>query len=243
MKTAEKYLSKAVSLAPNNPIALIGMAEVLEARQDYEGAMTYAERAFFYNNELHLYEPIITLKTALHIRQEDLGEAEQLMAATLDSDLARSRFMNELAFIYCRQGHQLKALEVLMECTEKYPKDLQTLTNIGHVLNLVGHHGEAEVHLLKAKKISKADPVVLSNLAITRFLRGENREAIELMQAALDVDKGLQATSRLLDTAIAATEGHCKAACDILARKRSEKSLLSDHAYLVERILTECECE
>ncbi len=188
LKGAKIALKRALILDPGNTIATLGMAEVKNLEGEYGEALSLAQEAFDKNTEVHLFEPIVNLKSRLLVRTENYGEAEQVLSRTLNSQIKKPSLINDLAYVYQRQQSPEKALGVLLEGLDEFADDPATLNNIGYILNGMEKPEEAMHYLKTSLKIAPENPVVHSNLAISYYLLDDLDKARDCAMMAIKLD-------------------------------------------------------
>lgn len=182
--TAEKYLARAVMLAPNNAEAHIYLAHLYSNLGRKQEALTHARRA----GELNPISPLVGALEGMYLSQQ--GEPEAAIrrlkeTITLDPDFWLSHHLLANALI---DAGQYEA--ALLESAEaKRLSPLQTLSDTFGAIALarLGRTGEARAVLDSLAATARQTYVPPSHFAMIEAALGDRDKAFEFLDKALAI--------------------------------------------------------
>ena len=178
---AEGHYRKALQIDPYDFEALIGVADVHFARQEWNGALDAYELARKYHKER--FEVYAGIAATFY----ELGRLESSMhyyEKTLKLNPKDLVSLNNLGNIFFDKMDLMKAREYYLKALKLNPKFVTAHNNIGNVYLHQNVFGEARKHFERALDLSSHDSSVHSNLANLYFeVRQTERAKFHLRKA------------------------------------------------------------
>ena len=181
-KTAEALYNQSLSMRPGYPYALVGLAHVAVAENDYNKAITYYVKA----------DSIVTDNTVkeemsdVYRRMGQTKKADEILNDVVDGlnkdaqasakDATLGHYSDrELAYDYLKLNDKDKALEHAMMEWNRRPDNIDVNETVAWVLYNRGEYAKALPYLKTALKTNSKNPVLLSRAALIYFKAG-NKE-------------------------------------------------------------------
>ncbi len=187
-ESAEKEFKGALDLDKQSASAWLGMAELQEVNKDYNMATASVERAFFHNEEFSFYEPIVRMKSKMHLRNGEFGKADELLSAAMESDIKSSAILCELSVVKHLQGKKEEALELIRKCPALFGETTTTYTAMGVACNRMGLYSDAIDFLREANEIEVGITEIYTNVAHSYYMTGELKKAESMLETAIEED-------------------------------------------------------
>lgn len=151
---AEALLGELLTLEPGHLGAAVGLATLLEERQDRLGALEVLAAGL----KVRPDEPDLLLTRAgIHRRQKEMGEAEADARRVLRAHPAHPGALFELGLVLLRRGLAAEAGQMLLRRAEHRPDDPETWYYIGEARNQAGNLKGALEALERAAALNDRD--------------------------------------------------------------------------------------
>lgn len=187
-KTAEQLYNQSLGMRPDYPYALVGLAHVAVATNDYNKALFYYQKA----------DSIVTDNTVkeemsdVYRRMGNIKKADAILSnvvAVLNKDAqASAKDANlghysdrELAYDYLKLNDKDKALEHAEMEWNRRPENIDVNETLAWVYYARGDYAKAATYIKKALRTHSKNPVLLSRAALIYYKAGN----IELAKATL----------------------------------------------------------
>ncbi|MCI5126102.1 MAG: hypothetical protein D3925_16925, partial [Candidatus Electrothrix sp. AR5] len=182
---AEQFFDKAFQIDPNNPVALIGKAELL-ARM---GRLDEAEQLFDTAFQVDPNNPVALIgKAELLARMGRLGEAEQLFDKAFQVDPNNPVVLTGKAELLARTKNFHEAEQLFDEAYQLDPNNVVPLTGKAELLVHIGRVAEAEELFDRAHRIDPNNVDALTGKAELLARIGSSTEAEEFFDKAHQID-------------------------------------------------------
>jgi len=208
-RDSDSLWERAVALDPNCVVCANNLAAALLRRQDSSGTIHRAEALVRHAIELRAdhstsYDTLGVILT----NRGRTAEAEEAFRHALSLAPNQAAPAANLGALLARQGRYSEALPWLRKAAAAQPAFPGLRSNLGYVLR---NHGielarqgrldEAVALLTEASQILTQDPDTHRNLGQALLERGRGAEAVPVLERALAVDGGSEATRFLLSQA------------------------------------------
>ena len=187
-KTADTLYHQSLSMRPDYPYALVGLAHVAMANNDYNKAIVYYQRA----------DSIVTDNTVkeemsdVYRRMGQTKKADQILNDVVDGltkdaeasakDPSMGHYADrELAYDYLKLGDKDKALEHAQMEWNRRPDNIDVNETMAWVCYNRGEYAKASDYIKKALRTNSKNPVLLSRAALIYYKAGNT----ELAKATL----------------------------------------------------------
>jgi eukaryotic-like serine/threonine-protein kinase len=197
---ALRHAQRAVALADgiSAPHATLG--------QIYSGSGRYDEAARSLNTAIELdpanTEALNSLAT-LYNRQKEFAKAETAYKRAIDLRPDNWIWYNTLGRFYFTQARYDEALRMFSMVSSLIPESAVGYQNAGAVLVSLGRYAEAQANLRRALLIEPTG-FAYSNLSVCSTFQGRHREAVSLLEKAVELSPRNHLTWRNLGDAYAA---------------------------------------
>ncbi len=183
-KTAEQLYTLSLSMRPDYPYALVGLAHVAMADKDYNKAINYYKKA----------DSIVTDNTVkeemsdVYRQMGQTKKADDILSDVVDglnkdaeasaSDPAMGHYADrELAYDYLKLGDKDKALEHAEMEWNRRPENIDVNETLAWVYYNRGDYAKAESYIKKALRTHSKNPVLLSRAALIYYKAGNSEMA------------------------------------------------------------------
>lgn len=190
-KTAEELYTISLSMRPDYPYALAGLARVAVAANDYKKAIAYYEKADSLITDNSMKEELADLyrvtgqnKKADEVANkviEDLSKDSQ--AGDKDENIGHYAD-RELAYAYLKVNNVDKALEHAMLEYNRRPDNIDVNETVAWVYYNKGEYEKALPYIKTALKTHSKNPVLLSRAGLIFYKSGEKEMARSMLQEA-----------------------------------------------------------
>lgn len=190
-KTAEGLYNLSLSMRPDYPYALAGLARVAVAANDTKKAIALYEKADSLINDNSIKEELVDLyrqmgqdKKAAEIANaviEDLSKDAQ--AGNKDETIGHYAD-RELAYAYLKINNTDKALEHAMLEYNRRPENIDVNETVAWVYYHKGEYEKALPYIKTALKTNSKNPVLLSRAGLIFLKTGEKEMAKTMLQQA-----------------------------------------------------------
>lgn len=188
-KTAEGLYNLSLSVRPNYPYALAGLARVAVASNDIKKAIELYEKADALINDNSFKEELIDLYRQIgqnkkadetaKIVIEDLSED----AGAGDKDETIGHYADrELAYAYLKVRNTEKALEHALLEYNRRPENIDVNEAVAWVYYNKGEYDKALPYIKTALKTNSKNPVLLSRAGLIFLKTGEKQMAKTMLQ-------------------------------------------------------------
>ena len=189
--TAGSLYNMSLSMRPDYPYALAGLARVAMASNDYKKAIAYYEKADSLIKDNSMKEELVDLyrltgqnKKADEIANnviEDLSKDSQAG----DKDVNIGHYADrELAYAYLKVNNSDKALEHAMLEYNRRPENIDVNETVAWVYYNKGDYQKAVPYIKAALKTHSKNPVLLSRAGLIFYKSGEKEMAKSMLQEA-----------------------------------------------------------
>ncbi|MFH0968828.1 MAG: tetratricopeptide repeat protein [Methanobacteriota archaeon] len=186
MTAAIPYLEAAVAGIPHDPKAPASLGEAIASRGLYEEAL------IFFRNAVEIDGDDPDLWVEIAYLSSRLGRYDEALKA-LDYPLSLSPFdpdlLNAKAYALFLNGHGHEGLSMAQEVLTLAPGNPGAMDTLGCILLSDGDTDGAIRYLKQAADLLPGDPEVLTHLADAYRTVGRDREAQDLYQRALKIDR------------------------------------------------------
>ena len=190
-KTAEGLYRMSLSMRPDYPSALAGLARVAMAQNDYQKAITIYQKADALTTDNSIKEELVDLyrvtgqnKKADEVANtviEDLSKASQAG----DKDVNIGHYADrELAYAYLKVNKVDKALDHAMLEYNRRPENIDVNETVAWVYYNKGEYDKAIPYIKAALKTHSKNPVLLSRAGLIFYKSGEKEMAKSMLQEA-----------------------------------------------------------
>lgn len=190
-KTAEELYTISLSMRPDYPYALAGLARAAVAANDYKKAIAYYEKADSLITDNSMKEELADLyrvtgqnKKADEVANkviEDLSKDSQ--AGDKDENIGHYAD-RELAYAYLKVNNVDKALEHAMLEYNRRPANIDVNETVAWVYYNKGEYEKALPYIKTALKTHSKNPVLLSRAGLIFYKSGEKEMARSMLQEA-----------------------------------------------------------
>ena len=178
-KKADTLYHESLSMRPDYPYALVGLAHVAMANNDYNTAITYYQKA----------DSIVTDNTVkeemsdVYRRAGQTKKADQILSDVVDGlnkdaqasakDPTMGHYADrELAYDYLKLGDKDKALEHAQMEWNRRPDNIDVNETMAWVYYNRGEYAKATDYIKKALRTNSKNPVLLSRAALIYYKAG-----------------------------------------------------------------------
>jgi tetratricopeptide (TPR) repeat protein len=190
-KTAENLYNLSLSMRPDYPYALAGLARVAMSQNDYKKAITYYEKADSLITDNSVKEELVDLyrTTGQNKKADDVAKKviENLTKDSQagDKDAAIGHYADrELAYAYLKVNDPDKALEHAMLEYNRRPDNIDVNETVAWVYYNKGEYAKAIPYIKAALKTHSKNPVLLSRAGLIFYKSGEKELAKSMLQEA-----------------------------------------------------------
>jgi tetratricopeptide (TPR) repeat protein len=190
-KTAENLYNMSLSMRPNYPYALAGIARVAAAQNDYRKAIAYYEKADSLITDNSMKEELVDLyrltgqnKKADEVANsviEDLSKNAQ--AGDKDQNIGHYAD-RELAYAYLKVKDLDKALDHALLEYNRRPDNIDVNETVAWVYYNKGEYTKALPYIKAALKTHSKNAVLLSRAGLIFYKTGEKELAKSMLQEA-----------------------------------------------------------
>jgi len=187
-KEAKRDAYAAFSADPHSCRANLTLSQYHLMGENLDSALSCINRAKNLIPDDYLRESVLGLKGHIHLKREELYDAE---SALIEAGLCREVSMNtmrDLATVLHMRGKDEEAIIILKETLDMFGEDLESYINTGYMCNQVGFYDEAISYLSRALVLEGTNPFALSNMAYSQFMIGHSEEALKTVNTSLDND-------------------------------------------------------
>lgn len=190
-KTAEALYNTSLSMRPDYPYALAGLARVAVAANDPKKAIALYEKADSLINDNSMKEELVDL-----YRQSGQNKKADEVAKTVIEDLSKDAKAGdkdetighyadrELAYAYLKVNNTDKALEHAMLEYNRRPENIDVNETVAWVYYNRGEYDKALPYIKTALKTNSKNPVLLSRAGMIFLKTGEKTMAKTMLQQA-----------------------------------------------------------
>ncbi len=178
-KTAEQLYNQSLSMRPDYPYALVGLAHVAMVSNDYNKALFFYQKA----------DSIVTDNTVkeemsdVYRRMGNTKKANEILSDVVDGlnkdaqastkDPAMGHYSDrELAYDYLKLNDKDKALEHAEMEWNRRPENIDVNETLAWVYYNRGDYAKASDYIKKALKTNSKNPVLLSRAALIYYKAG-----------------------------------------------------------------------
>ena len=185
---AEAFLRKELLKYPGNSKLSIDLADILQQRQDYDGAILYYSRAIASINTPKATDWYVYFaRGATFESKGDWSSAEADMKAALALAPNEPVVLNHLGYSWIDRGQNIEeAKEMIARAVEARPKDGFIVDSMGWALYLTGDYDAAIGYLEQAVKLEPDEATLNDHLGDAYWRVGRKIEARFQWQHALD---------------------------------------------------------
>jgi tetratricopeptide (TPR) repeat protein len=190
-KTAEVLYNTSLSMRPDYPYALAGLARVAVAANDTKKAIELYEKADALINDNSMKEELVDLyrQSAQNKKADELANAiiEDLSkdAQAGDKDETIGHYADrELAYAYLKVNNTEKALEHALLEYNRRPDNIDVNETVAWVYYQKGEYNKALPYIKTALKTNSKNPVLLSRAGMIFLKSGEKEMAKTMLQEA-----------------------------------------------------------
>lgn len=190
-KTAENLYNTSLSMRPDYPFALAGLARVAVAQNDPKKAIELYEKAELLINDNSMKEELVDLyrQTGNNKKADELANKviEELSqdAQAGDKDETIGHYADrELAYAYLKVNKVDKALEHALLEYNRRPDNIDVNETVAWVYYNKGEYDKAIPYIKAALKTNSKNPVLLSRAGLIFFKSGEKQLAKSMLQEA-----------------------------------------------------------
>ncbi|HEX8462491.1 MAG TPA: tetratricopeptide repeat protein [Segetibacter sp.] len=190
-KDAEFLYKTSLSLRPDYPYALAGLARVAAANKDYKTAISYYEKADSLISDNSMKEELVDLyrmagenKKADEVANMVIDDLSKDAQAG-DKDETIGHYADrELAYAYLKVKNVDKALEHALLEYNRRPDNIDVNETVAWVYYNRGEFAKALPYIKTALKTNSKNPVLLSRAGLIFYKSGEKEMAKSMLQAA-----------------------------------------------------------
>ncbi len=189
--SAQKLYEASLSLRPDYPYALAGLARVAVAANDYPKAIALYEKADSLITDNTMKEELVDLykETGQKEKASDLANkvidelSTNAKAGNTDESIGHYAD-RELAYAYLKANNTDKALEHAMLEYNRRPDNIDVNETVAWVYYNKGEYDKALPYIKAALKTNSRNPVLLSRAGLIYFKAGEKQLAKSMLQEA-----------------------------------------------------------
>lgn len=190
-KTAENLYNMSLSMRPDYPYALAGLARVAVSQNDYKKAITYYEKADSLITDNSVKEELVDLyrTTGQNKKADDVANkvienlTKDSQAGDKDANIGHYAD-RELAYAYLKVNNPDKALEHAMLEYNRRPDNIDVNETVAWVYYNKGEYAKAVPYIKAALKTHSKNPVLLSRAGLIFYKSGEKELAKSMLQEA-----------------------------------------------------------
>lgn len=190
-KNAENLYSISLSMRPDYPYALAGLARVAMAQNDYKKAITYYEKADSLITDNSMKEELVDIYrlTGQNKKADDAANkvienlSQDSQAGDKDADIGHYAD-RELAYAYLKVNNTDKALEHAMLEYNRRPDNIDVNETVAWVYYNKGEFAKAVPYIKAALKTNSKNPVLLSRAGLIFYKSGEKEMAKSMLREA-----------------------------------------------------------
>ncbi|MDQ6813491.1 MAG: tetratricopeptide repeat protein [Bacteroidota bacterium] len=190
-KTAEGLYNLSLSMRPDYPYALAGLARVAVAANDTKKAIALYEKADSLINDNSMKEELVDLyrQSGQNKKADEIAKAviEDLSkdANAGDKDESIGHYADrELAYAYLKVHNTDKALEHALLEYNRRPENIDVNETVAWVYYNKGEYDKALPYIKTALKTNSKNPVLLSRAGLIFLKSGEKEMAKTMLQQA-----------------------------------------------------------
>lgn len=190
-KTAENLYNMSLSMRPDYPYALAGLARVAVSQNDYKKAITYYEKADSLITDNSVKEELVDLyrTTGQNKKADDVANkvienlTKDSQAGDKDANIGHYAD-RELAYAYLKVNNPDKALEHAMLEYNRRPDNIDVNETVAWVYYNKEEYAKAVPYIKAALKTHSKNPVLLSRAGLIFYKSGEKELAKSMLQEA-----------------------------------------------------------
>lgn len=190
-KTAEGLYNMSLSMRPDYPYALAGLARVAVAANDTKKAIALYEKADSLIDDNSMKEELVDLYRQAG-QTEKADELAKMVIENLskdaqagDKDETIGHYADrELAYAYLKVNNTDKALEHALLEYNRRPDNIDVNETVAWVYYNKGEYDKALPYIKAALKTNSKNPVLLSRAGLIFFKSGEKQMAKSMLQEA-----------------------------------------------------------
>lgn len=190
-KTAENLYRFSLSMRPDYPYALAGLARVAMAQNDYKKAINYYEKADSLITDNSMKEELVDLYRLTGQNKKADEVADKVIENLSKDSQASDKDANighyadrELAYAYLKVNNTDKALEHAMLEYNRRPDNIDVNETVAWVYYNKGEFAKAVPYIKAALKTNSKNPVLLSRAGLIFYKSGEKEMAKSMLQEA-----------------------------------------------------------
>ncbi len=190
-KTAENLYNMSLSMRPDYPYALAGLARVAVSQNDYKKAITYYEKADSLITDNSVKEELVDLYRTTGQNKKANDVANKVIENLTKDSQAGDKDANighyadrELAYAYLKVNNPDKALEHAMLEYNRRPDNIDVNETVAWVYYNKGEYAKAVPYIKAALKTHSKNPVLLSRAGLIFYKSGEKELAKSMLQEA-----------------------------------------------------------
>ncbi len=191
-KTAQSLYETSLSMRPDYPYAIAGMARLAQAKGDYKTSIALYERADSLISDNSFKEELVDLyrTTGNNAKADETAKAviEDLSkdAKAGDKDESIGHYADrELAYAYLKIKNNDKALEHALLEYNRRPDNIDVNETVAWVYYNRGEYDKALPYIKVALKTNSKNPVLLGRAGLIYFKSGDKQQAKTLLQEAI----------------------------------------------------------
>ena len=191
-KSAQAIYETSLSLRPDYPYAIAGMARLAQAKNDYKTAIALYEKADSLISDNSFKEELVDLyRTTGETKKADLAAnavIEDLSkdAKAADKDESIGHYADrELAYAYLKTKNNDKALEHALLEYNRRPDNIDVNETVAWVYYVRGEYDKALPYIKVALKTNSKNPVLLGRAGLIYFKSGDKAMAKTLLTEAM----------------------------------------------------------
>ncbi len=189
-KTAEGLYSMSLSLRPDYPYALAGMARVAKASKDYKKAIELLEKADALTMDNSMKEDLVELYKLTGNKKA--GETVKYLVKYLsndanqanDDELVGHYTDRELAYAYLQDNDNENALKHALLEYNRRPLNIDANETLAWVYFQKGDYNKATQYIKTALKTNSKNPVLLSRAGLIFYKAGDKEMAKSMITKA-----------------------------------------------------------
>ncbi len=191
-KSADSLYKISLTVRPDYPYAVAGLARVALAANDYKSAIAYYQHADSLITDNSIKEELANV----YMLTGENKKAEQLASDVIDdlsknaqqgnSDESMGHYADrELAYAYLKVNNTDKALEHAMLEYNRRPNNIDVNETVAWVYYNKGDYTKALPYIKAAMRTNSKNPVLLSRAGLIYFKTGDKQMAKTFLQEAL----------------------------------------------------------
>jgi len=158
--------------------------------------------------------------------------AEAHYAKLLESAEYRTRALTGVGYAKLASFDQVGALLMFSEATSADPTNWKAWLGLAQLTDFAHNWAEADVHYAKALEHAEDRALVLNNLGVSMFARGDSVKAVSYFEAALSMDGDSERAQNNFDVAMSTLHRHARETSDTHLDARSRAKKLNNVAYV-----------